>query len=146
MYELSLDPQQQLEDADDPSDDDAALGPMPSSSGRGGRGGRGRSPARPALEDLKWTKLDPESGRLLTLFQCAISQSNKKWWFLSEADPDAPGTEKDVDYYKHEDREQRFRQGNHPPTHGWLCCAGQGDRGVNPPPTLVVKIGGWQNY
>ena len=37
--------------------------------------------------------------KCITLFRCTM-RSNAKWWFLSEADEDQPGTDKDIDYYQ----------------------------------------------
>jgi ubiquitin carboxyl-terminal hydrolase 9/24 len=32
-------------------------------------------------------------------------RSQQKWWFLSEADKDQPGTDRDIDYYQHKSKE-----------------------------------------
>jgi hypothetical protein len=67
-------------------------------------------------------------GRTITLFWCTM-RSSQKWWFLSEADEDQPGTDKDVDYYQHKSKreEEAF-----PSSSGWLTCRA----GADPPPTL----------
>mmetsp|Transcript_24439 Transcript_24439/g.56365 ORF Transcript_24439/g.56365 Transcript_24439/m.56365 type:complete len:3222 (+) Transcript_24439:123-9788(+) len=85
-------------------------------------------------EDLRYTKLDDNTGLLLTLFQCTIQQTTSKWWFISEADINQPGTEKDIDYYKHVQASNIRRE---PPSTGWECCTAQGEEGVMPPPTCV---------
>ena len=36
---------------------------------------------------------------LLTLFRCTM-RTKSKWWFISQADKDKPGTDKDIDYYQ----------------------------------------------
>lgn len=52
---------------------------------------------------LQYTKAaDPANNvPLLTLFRCNMRNSKSKWWFLSQADLEKPGTEKDIDYYVH---------------------------------------------
>ena len=47
-------------------------------------------PAPEAEED----ELEP----LLTLFRCKM-QNQSRWWFISNADLQSPGTDRDVDYY-----------------------------------------------
>jgi len=84
-----------------------------------------------------WTNKNNETGLVITLFQCGVSNDQKKWWFLSEADSECPGTEKDIDYYKHQDAFQRYK--SHPPLSGWRLCAGRGERGRGPVPVLRVS-------
>ena len=67
-------------------------------------------------------------GKTLTLFRCTM-RSQQKWWFLSEADADQPGTDKDIDYYQHKSKKNQEKK---PPHHGWLTCRS----GEDPPPTL----------
>jgi ubiquitin carboxyl-terminal hydrolase 9/24 len=50
-------------------------------------------------EAPKYT-MTAKNGKVLTLFRCQM-RSNQKWWFISEADPEQPGTDKDIDYYQH---------------------------------------------
>lgn len=65
-----------------------------------------------------------ESGLELTLFRCTM-RSNSKQWFLSDADRDKPGTDRDIDYY------HQLSEENAPPQDGWVT-----DRhGRHPPPT-----------
>lgn len=45
----------------------------------------------------KYVKIGEED--TITLFQCKM-KNGAKWWFLSRADVDQPGTEKDIDYYQ----------------------------------------------
>ena len=68
-------------------------------------------------------------GKTLMLFRC-IMQSQQKRWFISEADEEHPGTDRDVDYYQHKQTE---RQDTKPPTDGWQMCD---IVGIGPPPTL----------
>ena len=93
--------------------------------------------ARPNAElqyNLTIPDWDPEgkpadgAGKTLTLFRCTM-RSQHKWWFLSEADPDQPGTDKDVDYYQH--KSKREEEGL-PSSSGWLTCRA----GADPSPTL----------
>jgi hypothetical protein len=53
--------------------------------------------------DDRETSAEEEEGmeeKTITLFQCTM-QSKQKWWFLSEADEEQPGTDRDIDYYEH---------------------------------------------
>jgi len=68
-------------------------------------------------------------GKKITLFRCTM-RSQQKWWFLSEADEDQPGTDKDIDYYQHK---SRTNEDSVPPCTGWLTCK---NTGLDPPPTL----------
>mmetsp|Transcript_32541 Transcript_32541/g.66280 ORF Transcript_32541/g.66280 Transcript_32541/m.66280 type:complete len:2909 (-) Transcript_32541:130-8856(-) len=68
------------------------------------------------------------AGKTLTLFRCTM-RSQQKWWFLSEADADQPGTDKDIDYYQHKSKKWQEKK---PPDFGWLTCRS----GEDPPPTL----------
>ena len=56
-------------------------------------------------------------------------RSQHKWWFLSEADEEQPGTDKDIDYYQHKSKQHEEAK---PPLSGWVTCRS----GVDPPPTL----------
>ena len=69
------------------------------------------------------------AGKKLTLFRCTM-RSQQKWWFLSEADEEQPGTDRDIDYYQHKSKEHEEA---YPPPGGWITCR---NAGVNPPPTL----------
>jgi len=67
---------------------------------------------------------ESDSGLELTLFRCTM-RSNSKQWFISNADRDKPGTDRDVDYY------HQLSEENCPPQDGWVK-----DRmGQHPPPT-----------
>lgn len=76
---------------------------------------------------------DPEfgenAGKKLTIFRCTM-RSQQKWWFLSHADEEQPGTDRDVDYYQHKSKEH---EEDHPPPGGWITCR---VAGVDPPPTM----------
>jgi hypothetical protein len=39
-----------------------------------------------------------------TLFR-GTTRSQQKWWFLSEANEDQTGTDRDIDYYQHKSKE-----------------------------------------
>eukprot|EP00594_Rhizosolenia_setigera_P000330 CAMPEP_0178947986 /NCGR_PEP_ID=MMETSP0789-20121207/5214_1 /TAXON_ID=3005 /ORGANISM="Rhizosolenia setigera, Strain CCMP 1694" /LENGTH=380 /DNA_ID=CAMNT_0020628287 /DNA_START=657 /DNA_END=1796 /DNA_ORIENTATION=+ len=85
--------------------------------------------------DLTYTQKIPTSvpgkdggGKTLTLFRCTM-RSHQKWWFLSEADEDQPGTDKDIDYYQHK---SKTNEETEPPAYGWTTCKNSTD----PAPTL----------
>ena len=69
------------------------------------------------------------AGKKLTLFSC-LMRSQKTWWFISEADDDQPGTDRDIDYYQHKANNYKRR---YPPPCGWETCRAVG---IDPPPTL----------
>ena len=79
-----------------------------------------------------------KEGKIITLFRCTM-RSNQKWWFLSEADPDQPGTDKDIDYYQHKSKTQN--EMNIPPSDGWVTCGNRNNDapGKDPPPTLSPR-------
>ena len=86
--------------------------------------------------DIQYVRKIPESfperdgsGKTLTLFRCTM-RSHQKWWFLSEADEEQPGTDKDIDYYSHK---SKTHEESEPPCTGWTTCR---NSGVDPPPTL----------
>jgi hypothetical protein len=68
------------------------------------------------------------AGKTLTLFQCTM-RSQQRWWFISEADKDEPGTDRDIDYYQHKSKQSEEAL---PSAHGWDTCR----QGVDPPPLL----------
>jgi hypothetical protein len=70
--------------------------------------------------------------RKLTLFKCTM-RSQQKWWFISEADEQQPGTDKDIDYYQ---QKSKKRDENVPPCTGWSTCR---SAGLDPPPYLEPK-------
>lgn len=72
---------------------------------------------------------EDEGGKTLTLFRCTM-RSQQKWWFLSEADEEQPGTDRDIDYYQHKSMEHEEME---PPPTGWLTCR---NAGIDPPPQL----------
>lgn len=86
---------------------------------------------------------DEGAGKKLTLFRCTM-RSQQKWWFLSEADEEQPGTDRDIDYYQHKSKEHEEME---PPAAGWVTCR---NAGVDPPPnlksqTLLVPAGEERN-
>jgi len=66
-------------------------------------------------------------GKDLTLFRCTM-RSQQKWWFLSEADEEQLGTDRDIDYYQYKSKEDEELQ---PPPRGWVTCR---TAGIDPPP------------
>ena len=94
----------------------------------------GPQPAPAAAAAPAVVKPAPENsgaGKTITLFRCTM-RSQQKWWFLSEADPVQPGTDKDVDYYQHKSRRE---EESLPSRAGWLTCR----TGADPPPTLEAR-------
>ena len=84
--------------------------------------------------DITYERKIPETeedgaGKKLTLFRCTM-RSQQKWWFLSEADEEQPGTDRDIDYYQHKSKEHEETE---PPPRGWITCR---NAGVEPPPQL----------
>ena len=80
---------------------------------------------------------DPEQGgHKLTLFRCTM-RSQQKWWFLSEADEEQPGTDRDIDYYQHKAASKDLEE-PYPPRKGWITCR---TSGIDPPPTMQAI--GW---
>lgn len=76
---------------------------------------------------------------MITLFRCTMRNTKNRWWFLSQADLEKPGTDKDIDYYLHRSTEDEEKE---PPRNGWNCThTGMVLRGLNPPPKLTPK--GW---
>ena len=72
---------------------------------------------------------EPQGGHKITIFRCTM-RSQQKWWFLSEADEEQPGTDRDIDYYQHKSKEHEEA---YPPPGGWLTCR---TAGLDPPPTF----------
>ena len=72
------------------------------------------------------------SGKIITLFRCII-RSKKRRWFLSEADDEHPGTDRDIDYYQHKGSVQ---DDSEPPCEGWEPCCG-----MQPPPPRLKGAG-----
>jgi hypothetical protein len=72
---------------------------------------------------------DGAAGKKLTLFRCTM-RSQQKWWFLSEADEEQPGTDRDIDYYQHKSKEHEESE---PPPRGWVTCR---NAGLDPSPQL----------
>jgi hypothetical protein len=84
--------------------------------------------------DISYERKIPEAdedggGKKLTLFRCTM-RSQQKWWFLSEADEEQPGTDRDIDYYQHKSKEHEETE---PPPGGWVTCR---NAGLDPPPQL----------
>ena len=82
---------------------------------------------QPSMPAIVPTETDG-AGKTITLFRCTM-RSSQKWWFLSEADEDQPGTDKDVDYYQHKSKRDEEAL---PSQSGWLTCRA----GADPPPTI----------
>jgi len=75
-----------------------------------------------SYEDREW------AGKRLTLFRCNM-RSRHKWWFISEANEDQPGTDKDIDYYQ---LKSKHGSDELPSPSGWITCKA----GIQPPPTV----------
>eukprot|EP01084_Bolivina_argentea_P112617 200844_1 len=86
---------------------------------------------------IQQRKEPPEDVVELTLFQCKM-QTGMKCWFISEADKESPGTDKDIDYYQNKGYGQGVRSYPEPPLQGWTSCSTKG--GYDPPPKLE-KLG-----
>jgi len=93
----------------------------------------------PPNTDHKYEYIVPASGKdpnekskTLTLFKCTM-RSQQKWWFISEADANQPGTDKDIDYYQQKSKKHEEIV---PPSTGWMTCR---TAGVDPPPYLEPK-------
>lgn len=69
-----------------------------------------------------------KNGQTLTLFRCTM-RSGSKWWFISEADKDQPGTDKDIDYYQNQTQREDDAI---PPTDDWTST----NQSIAPAPTL----------
>lgn len=86
--------------------------------------------------DISYVREIPQTeeggGKRLTLFRCTM-RSQQKWWFLSEADEEQPGTDRDIDYYQHKSMKHEERA---PPPHGWITCR---NAGVDPPPRFQAN-------
>ena len=84
-------------------------------------------------QEISYLRHIPEgeegAGKKLTLFRCTM-RSQQKWWFLSEADEEQPGTDRDIDYYQHKSKEHEETE---PPASGWVTCR---NAGVDPSPLL----------
>jgi hypothetical protein len=69
------------------------------------------------------------TSKTLTLFRC-IMRSSRIYWYISEANEEQPGTDRDIDYYAH----SNHQEARHPPLSGWHA---RHSIGVMPPPTLT---------
>lgn len=72
------------------------------------------------------------AAKKLTLFRCTM-RSQQKWWFLSEADEEQPGTDRDIDYYQNKAKD--FTE-PYPPATGWITCR---NAGTDPPPVMEAQ-------
>lgn len=91
----------------------------------------------PPKTDYSYEKMIPSTdpskkAKKLTLFKCTM-RSQQKWWFISEADEQQPGTDKDIDYYQ---QKSKKNEETYPPSTGWMTCK---SAGVDPPPYLEPK-------
>jgi hypothetical protein len=79
----------------------------------------------------KYTMQSESSGLLFTLFRCTVPNGTK-WWYISVADEEKPGTDKDVDYYAN------CSPSPIPPADQWRTTRREppGGRGVPPEPTI----------
>lgn len=87
----------------------------------------------------QYVKAD-EGSPLLTLFRCNMRNSKSKWWFISQADIEKPGTEKDIDYYVHR---STFDEEGEPSSQNWTNThPGMVLHGKAPCPTLKREHAG----
>jgi ubiquitin carboxyl-terminal hydrolase 9/24 len=86
--------------------------------------------------DISYVRTVPSDadvdGKKLTIFRCTM-RSQQKWWFLSEADEEQPGTDRDIDYYQHKSSSGTNTDEAVPPCENWIVSR---NAGVHPPPTL----------
>jgi len=85
--------------------------------------------------DVSYQRHIPENetnggGKKLTLSRCRMI-SDRVFWFLSEADEEQPGTDRDIDYYQH--KSTREQDKSLPPRDCWISCR---SAGIDPPPML----------
>lgn len=84
-------------------------------------------------EQVTYVKRPTQQGEpLLTLFRCSM-RTKSKWWFISQADKEKPGTDKDIDYYQHKSNCDEERE---PQCHGWNCMGSSNLLSKEPPPAL----------
>lgn len=82
----------------------------------------------------------PGGGKKLTLFEC-ITRSEQKWWFISEADEEQPGTDMDIDYY-HCKPDAHGEDTKLPPANKkWFTSPCPNSVGIDPPPQVHPHIG-----
>ena len=75
---------------------------------------------------------DKQGDPLLTLFRCSM-RTKSKWWFISQADKEKPGTDKDIDYYQHKSNSDEERE---PQCFAWNCMGSSNPLSKEPAPTL----------
>jgi ubiquitin carboxyl-terminal hydrolase 9/24 len=63
-------------------------------------------------------------------------RSRARWWFISEADKEQPGTDKDIDYWQHR---SSLAEEHEPNPTGWLTCTSQSE--PPPCPALLAELG-----
>ncbi|CAM9396742.1 unnamed protein product, partial [Scytosiphon promiscuus] len=92
-------------------------------------------PAATGEDDAPKYTYQSEGGPLMTLFRCKM-RTKAFWWFISEADPTSPGTDKDVDYYQHKSNASNNFM---PWRTGWEAASDSKlvVKGLNPPPTVT---------
>jgi ubiquitin C-terminal hydrolase len=78
-------------------------------------------------------KPSKEGENLFTLFRCTM-RSKQKWWFISIADVEKPGTDKDIDYYQHKSTPEQDME---PPVLGWVVVSGSSAHAIEPAPVLI---------
>ena len=84
-------------------------------------------------EQVTYVRRPTQQGEpLLTLFRCSM-RTKSKWWFISQADKDKPGTDKDIDYYQHKSNSDEERE---PQCYGWNCMGSNNQLSREPAPTL----------
>ena len=91
-------------------------------------------------QSVKYTMAPKNSEvALLTLSRCKM-QNGSRWWYISYADLQSPGTDKDIDYYQKTVEKDKTGdvdlEMTGPPLTGWVVASNKSSRGVAPAPQL----------
>ena len=93
-------------------------------------------------QSVVYSKEPANSGEvLLTLFRCKMRNATKRW-FISHADLNSPGTDKDIDYYNRihdQDKTGIDLERTGPPLSKWLVAENTTAKGKPPAPTLEPR-------
>ena len=79
---------------------------------------------------------------LLTMSRCKM-QNGSRWWYISYADLQSPGTDKDIDYYQKTVEKDKTGdvdlEMTGPPLTGWVVASNKSSKGVAPAPDLAPE-------
>jgi hypothetical protein len=94
----------------------------------------------PVDADASYVRIIPADvpklgGRKLTLFRCTM-RNMSQWWFISIADEEQPGSDRDLDFYYH--RSPTVTK--IPPTDGWIALNSGTTQGTVPPRLQAIGI------